>query len=136
VLNSVRTVRAQALADQFLGVRLTSEELSALDRFGKSQGLAHRSDAVRYLVKAAEKSPRATPELPVGLITQLDELVEDGWAKDLDGALTLVLTLGLAELSRLHTERLPALKRAARSGAEKRAERRRAEREGRGLLER
>ena len=117
-------------------MRLTQAELDGLDRFRHEQGLGTRSDAVRRLLRLAGSPTPGGPELPVGLVAQLEELVEDGWAKGPDEALTLVLTLGHAELSRLHTERLPALRRAARSAAEKRAERRKAERGGRGLLER
>lgn len=130
------TATATARAGYFLGVRLTAEEVERLDRFGRSRGLLSRSDAVRALVRAAEEMSGERPELPVGLQARLDEIVEDGWARDLDGALTLVLTMGLAELSRVHTERAPALRKAARDGAEQRAHRRGADRQGRGLLER
>ena len=123
-------------ATAFLGVRLSAEEVAALDRLRTTLGLPNRSEVVRHMVRSAQEPVTHLPELPVGLVTQLEEIVEDGWAKDAGEALTLVLTLGLAELSRLHTERLPALRRAARTAAEKRADRRRAERGGRGLLER
>ena len=132
----MRTAKAAARADHFLGVRLTAEEVERLDRFGQSRDCPSRSDAVRARVRAAEESIAERPELPVGLQTRLEEIVEDGWARDLDGALTLVLTMGLAELSRVHTERAPALRDAARDGAARRAHRRNVDRQGRGLLER
>ncbi|MGI0132676.1 MAG: hypothetical protein ACREDK_06260 [Thermoplasmata archaeon] len=132
----MRTADTAARADHFLGVRLTAEEMERLDRFGRSRDLSHRSDAVRALVRAADGLVAGRPELPVGLQTRLEEIVEDGWARDLDGALTLVLTMGLAELSRVHTERAPALRNAARDGANRRAQRHRADRRGAGLLER
>jgi hypothetical protein len=132
----VRTAKAAARADHFLGVRLTVEEVEQLDRFGQSQNLPTRSDAVRALVRAADGEAKDRVELPVGLQAHLEEVVEDGWARDMDGALTLVLSMGFVELSRLHSEKVPALRKAAREGAQRRAGRRGAEREGRGLLER
>lgn len=131
----MRNARATAPADYFLGVRLTQAELTELDRFGATEGRKSRSDAVRALVARAARAVGPTgPELPVGLASQLDTIVEDGWARDQNEALTLVLTLGLSELARLHSERLPALRRTARESAERRGGRRRADREGRGLL--
>ena len=132
----MRTARASARADRFLGVRLTIEELSTLDRYGESQGVTHRSDAVRRLIRSALEAPRQTPELPVSLQSQLEELVTQGWASDLDAALTLVLTRGLEQLSEVIDERFAAFERTAKSLADKRAQRRRADREGQGLLER
>jgi len=130
----VRTARADAPATRFLGVRLTAEEASLLDRIRTTRGLPNRSDAVRQLVRQAAE-PRPTGlELPATLRNELEELVEDGYARDLDGALTLVLHLGLAELVRTHSERLPSLRASARSAGERKAGRRRADREGRGLL--
>jgi hypothetical protein len=117
-------------------VRLSREELSTLDRYGESQGVTHRSDAVRRLIRSALEPPRQTPELPVSLQSQLEELVAQGWASDLDAALTLVLTRGLEQLSEVIDERFAVFERTARSLADKRAQRRRADREGRGLLER
>jgi len=75
-------------------------------------------------------------ELPATLRNELEDLVEDGYARDLDGAITLVLTLGIRELARTHDEHVPALRDRARSASERRAGRHRAEREGRGLLRR
>ena len=115
---------------------MTPEELERLDRFGQSQGSSSRSDAVRALVRAADRVALGQPEIPVGLQTHLEEIIEDGWARDMGEALTLVLTMGFEGLSRLHTEKVPALRKAARDGAARRAGRRGAEREGRGLLER
>jgi hypothetical protein len=132
----LRTSRATVPADHFLGVRLTGEEIALLDRFRESRELATRSDAVRALVRAADRLARGVPDLPVGLQSRLEELIEDGYANNLDGALTLVLTYGLDEVGRVHTERLDALRKGARDTAERRQTRRRADREGRGLLER
>jgi hypothetical protein len=132
----VRTANSSTRADRFLGVRLTPEELERLDRFGQSQGSSSRSDAVRELVRAADRVALGQPEIPVGLQAHLEEIIEDGWARDMGEALTLVLTMGFEGLSRLHTEKVPALRKAARDGAARRAGRRGAEREGRGLLER
>lgn len=123
--------------ERFLGVRLTREEVDALDRYGAALGLSNRSDAVRRLVRdAGEGTTKTALELPTTLHGRLEEAVEDGLASDVDGALTLVVTLGLAELSRLHAERWSALRAAARDASERRRQRRQADREGRGLLER
>ena len=120
----------------FLGVRLTSEEVERLDQFQKSREVATRSDAVRLLVRQSIAPPRAPLEFPVSLQGGLEDVVEDGWARTIDEAVTLVATLGLQELSRLHAERLPALRRAARETAGRSERRRRADREGRELLDR
>jgi Arc/MetJ-type ribon-helix-helix transcriptional regulator len=98
--------------------------------------LASRSEVVRQLVAEAEESPPTVGPLPVSLETELDQIVEDGYAADRSGALVLALTLGFAELSRIHTERLPALRREARVGKERREVRKGVDREGRGLLRR
>ncbi len=132
----MRTARAEAPATRFLGVRLTAEEESLLDRFRTDRALASRSEAVRVLVKEAARPRPDGLELPVTLRAKLEELVEEGYARDLDGAVTLVLHLGLVELARTHTERLPSLRGAAREASERSADRRRADREGRGLLRR
>jgi len=132
----VRTARAEAPATHFLGVRLTSEEESLLDQFRTSRELATRSDAVRALVREGVEARPTGLELPVTLRAKLEELVEDGYARDLDGAVTLVLHLGLAELARTHTERLPSLRENARAANERTSGRNRADREGRGLLRR
>ncbi|MCI4346983.1 MAG: ribbon-helix-helix domain-containing protein [Thermoplasmata archaeon] len=132
----MRTANSAARADRFLGVRLTPEELERLDRFGQSQRSPSRSEAVRALVRAADQVALGQPEIPVGLQHHLEEIIEDGWAHDMGEALTLVRSMGFRELSRLHSEQMPALRKAARDGAARRAGRRGAEREGRGLLER
>jgi Ribbon-helix-helix protein, copG family len=131
----VRTAATPGLT-QFLGVRLTDEELRQLDEFQRARGIATRSDAVRKLVRdAAEVAPPAPP-LPLTVQRELEEMVEDGWARNEEGALTLLATLGLQELSRLHADRMPALRGAARASRERHPARRKADREGRGLLER
>ncbi len=129
----MRTTRA-APATYFLGVRLTSEEESLLERFRTDQGLATRSDAVRSLVRGAGASSDSAIELPATLRNELEELVEDGYVRDLEGAVALVVTLGIRELARTHAEHVPSLRDRARSTHERRANRRRADREGRGLL--
>jgi hypothetical protein len=119
----------------FLGVRLTSEETSLLDQFRTANELPDRSAAVRALLRVGG-APAAGVELPATLKAELEEIVEEGYARDLDGAVAAVLTLGLGELARTHTERMPALRDRARSLSERQRNRRRADREGRGLLRR
>ena len=132
----MRTARIQNPAGRFLGVRLSAEESELLEQFREAHGRASRSDAIRALVRGASATPVEAPELPTSLSSQLEELVEDGWANSRDEALTLVVTLGLQELSRVHVERKAALRDAAQRLAERREARRRADRGGRGLLER
>lgn len=116
-------------------MRLSEEDLALLDRFRESQKLPTRTDAVRALVRAADRLARGVPDLPVGLHARLEELIEDGYANTMDGALTLVLTYGLDEVGRTHTDRRASLRKAARETAERRQTRRRADRGGRELLE-
>jgi len=130
----VRTVRADAPATRFLGVRLTLEEEALLEQFRTSNELRTRSEAVRALVRGASEPRPADVAVPATLRNELEEIVEDGYSRDLDSAVTLVLTLGLSELGRIHAERLAALREHARSSAGRRENRRRADREGRGLL--
>ncbi|HYK92954.1 MAG TPA: ribbon-helix-helix protein, CopG family [Thermoplasmata archaeon] len=131
----MRPARSTVPADRFLGVRLTFEELEQLDQFRERSGAPTRSDAIRALVRAAERIASETPELPPTVQGELEQLVEDGLARDLPTALGTVVTLGLQEFARVYAERLPALRRAAREGADRRASRRRADREGRRLLD-
>jgi len=118
----------------FLGVRLTPEETSLLDQFRTANDLPDRSAAVRALLRRAGGAPASGVELPTTLRAELEEVVEEGYARDLDGAVATVLTLGLGELARTHTERMPALRDRARSLSDRKRDRRRADREGRGLL--
>ena len=134
MLNAVRTARADAPAIRFLGVRLTLEEESLLEQFRSTNELPNRSEAVRALVRGATDARPAEVSVPTTLRNEIEELVEDGYARDLDSAVTLVLTLGLGELGRIHAERLAALREHARTSAGRREGRRRADREGRGLL--
>lgn len=134
MLNIVRTARAEAPATRFLGVRLTVEEESLLEQFRSTNELPNRSEAVRALVRRATDAHPAEIPVPTTLRNELEEIVEDGYTRDLDSAVTLVLTLGLGELGRIHAERLAALRDHARSSAGRREGRRRADREGRGLL--
>ena len=130
----MRNARADAPATRFLGVRLTLEEESLLDGLQRDHGLSTRSEAVRELVRTASEPRPGTVELPPTVLGELEELVEDGYARDLEGAIALVAGLGLSELARTHSDRLPALRERARSVKERREGRRRADREGRGLL--
>jgi len=130
----VRTARATAPATRFLGVRLTAEEESLLERFRSDHDLPSRSDAIRALLREAGSSRAPAPDVPVTLRAELEELVEDGYARDVEGALALAVTLGIGELSRTHTERRGALRDHARQSRERSESRRRADREGRGLL--
>jgi hypothetical protein len=130
----VRNARVSAPAVHFLGVRLTEEEVGLLDQYRHTQQKATRSDAVRSLVRSGAQPPAAPLELPAALRAALEELVEDGWASDVHGAIELTVTMGLRELARLHAEDIPALRAAARASEERRKGRRRADREGRGLL--
>jgi hypothetical protein len=132
----VRTARELPRSDHFLGVRLTAEEIEQLDRFRTRSASPTRSDAVRALVRESEKVGAGATEIPVGLLAKLEEVVEDGWVSDLDGAVTLLLTLGLGEFTRLHAERLPKLRQTARDGADRRRDRGQLDRKGRGLLDR
>ena len=130
----MRNTQARAPTSRFLGVRLTSEEQALLDEFQRAHDLPTRSDAVRSLVRASGEPRPGSVELPPTLRGELEEIVENGYARDLEGAIALVTSLGLTELARTHSERLPALHEHARSVNERREGRRRADREGRGLL--
>jgi Arc/MetJ-type ribon-helix-helix transcriptional regulator len=130
----VRTARAEAPATCFLGVRLTLEEESLLEQFRTTNELPNRSEAVRALVRGATDARPADVSVPATLRNELEELIEDGYARDMDSAVTLVLTLGMGELGRIHAERLAALRDHARNSSSRREGRRRADREGRGLL--
>ena len=130
----MRNARADAPATRFLGVRLTPEEESLLDSFRQARGLSTRSDAVRALVRSASEPRSGSVSVPPTLEGELEELVENGYARDLEGAVALSTGLGLAELARTHSERLPALRERARAVKDRREGRKRADREGRGLL--
>jgi Arc/MetJ-type ribon-helix-helix transcriptional regulator len=131
----VRKARA-APATHFLGVRLTSEEESLLEQFRTTNELPNRSEAVRALVRDASGALANRIELPVTVEAELEDLVEKGYARDLESAVDIVLHLGLGELTRTHVDRMPALADQARASAERRRVRFRADREGRGLLRR
>jgi hypothetical protein len=117
-------------------VRLNLEEASLLERFRTENDLANRSEAVRALVRGTAERRAAYVEIPATLRNEIEEAVEDGYALDLNGAVTLVLNLGVRELARTHRDDVPALREKAASAAERRRDRRRADREGRGLLRR
>ena len=132
----MRTADAPASPTAFLGVRLSTEEIERLDRFQREQELPTRSDAVRALVRAAGRISEARLELPAALDLELEELAADGFAGNKDAALAVVLNLGLAELSKTHGERLPAVHRAAKDLGDRSKARRDADRLGRERLER
>jgi Arc/MetJ-type ribon-helix-helix transcriptional regulator len=117
-------------------VRLTIEEEALLDQFRQTREFASRSEAVRALVREAAKERPGGAELPATLRNELEELVGEGYAPDYDGALALAVHLGISELARTHGERMSALRNHARATSERREGRRRADREGRGLLRR
>jgi hypothetical protein len=122
---------------RFLGVRLADDELRNLDDFQRRSGSATRSDAVRALVREfARPREELAATLPVSVRAEIEELVEDGWAQDEEAALALLVAFGLREFTRLHAERVPALRGAAQRLADRRRARRRAEGAGRRLLER
>jgi hypothetical protein len=123
-------------ASYFLGVRLGPEEVRRLDRIVATRGLSNRSEAIRALLRDADERATSGGAVPPTIEAQLEDLVEDGWFGDVQGALTALMTSGLRDFARLHGEDLPALKRAARDVNERRRARRRWNREGRGLLER
>ncbi len=130
----MRTARADAPATRFLGVRLTLEEEALLEQFRSENELANRSEAVRALVRRATEARPPDVALPVTLRHELEDLIEEGYVQSLDSAVTLLVNLGLTEMERIHAERLAALREHARASAARRESRRRADREGRGLL--
>ena len=132
----MRSTGAPTSPTAFLGVRLTTEELERLDQFQRSQECPTRSDAVRALVRAADRLSEARLELPRALDLEITEVAVDGFAGDRDAALAVVLNLGLAELSKTHGERWTNLRRAAKDLSERDAARRGADREARERLER
>jgi|SRR5579871_4119377 len=132
----MRSADAPASPTAFLGVRLTAEELARLDQFQRSLEYPTRSDAVRALVRAADRLSEEQLELPAALDLELEELAVDGFAGNKDAALAVVLNLGLAELAKTHGERWATLRRAAKDLADRDATRRGAERAGRERLER
>lgn len=130
----MRTAREHSRSDRYLGVRLSSEELEQLDRYQVRSTSPTRSDAVRALVRASDRPAPGGLELPVTTLAKLEEIVADGWVKDLDGAVSLVLGLGLNEFGRLHAERLPRARQVAREAADAKRNRDEIDRKGRGLL--
>lgn len=119
---------------RFLGVRLTLEEARRLDELRATRGLASRSDAVRALLREGPREATGAVDLPVTRRRELESLVEEGYFTTVQAALEHALEAGLAELVRTHTEGFSALRRHAREARGERDGRRRADREGRGLL--
>jgi Arc/MetJ-type ribon-helix-helix transcriptional regulator len=131
----VRSTEPPSQPTQFLGVRLTPEEIDRLDRLQRELESPSRSDAVRALLRAADRISTPRLELPAAIEAQLDELVDDGWAASRGEALTLTLSLGLSEFAKVQSERMPALHRRAKDLGDRSRSRRDADREGRDLLE-
>ncbi len=129
----MRTDRPTTTASRFLGVRLTEEEETLLEDFRKAREFSNRSEAVRVLVRESVERRERAFDLPVTLRAEVESLVEDGIVRSLESGIDLLVTLGLAELGRTH-DRVTQLRAHARSEATRRESRRRADREGRGLL--
>ncbi len=119
---------------RFLGVRLTSEEAALLERLRSDRNLKSRSAAVRQLLREASAPRGDGPELPVTRRRELEELVEDGYFTSVSAALESALEAGLRDLVANHREGLDELRRRARELRARGDRRRRADREGRGLL--
>lgn len=128
--------RTTVRADRFLGVRLTAEELATLDQWKEVSQSTTRSDAIRALVRSAGARPLDTPELPPTVRAELEQLVEDGYARDFIAAFDQVIEAGLGEVGRTHAERLPRMRGVARGFSDRAQARKRAEHEGRRLLDR
>ena len=131
----MRSASASSHPTAYLGVRLTPEELERLDRFQRSQECPTRSDAVRALVRAADRLSEARLELPVALDLEIEELAADGYAGNKDAALAVVLHLGLAELTKTHGERIAGTRRNVRELRDRKAARIGADREAQERLE-
>jgi hypothetical protein len=115
---------------------LTSEELRLLDDFAVREQSRNRSEAVRSLVRSAGEPPRDAVPIPLQVRAELETIVDDGWAPNVEAALVAVLTSGLEAFARTHAETLPRLRRQARENVERGERRRQADHEGRGRLER
>lgn len=124
-------------ASRFLGVRLTTEEERRLEQFRAAHQLPNRSEAVRQLLAASSEAPAGTTvELPPTRQRELEGLVEDGFFTSVQAAAEYALEVGLAAIVATHTEGFAALRRHARAVRDEKDQRRRADREGRGLLRR
>ncbi|MGI0067754.1 MAG: ribbon-helix-helix domain-containing protein [Thermoplasmata archaeon] len=121
---------------RFLGVRLSIEEEGRLEEFRRARGFSNRSEAVRALVREGAEDRRGAADLPITLRGELEELVEDGYARSVTEALSVAVSYGLAEIARQHGERWTELRSHARDLASPRRGRDAADREGRGLLRR
>ena len=121
---------------RFFGVRLSPEEDARLETYRAERQLPNRSEAVRDLLRAGVGAGTTAVELPVTRLRELEELVEDGYFSTTAAALESALEAGLRELIANHRDGLAELRRHARSLGERRDGRRRADREGRGLLRR
>ena len=142
----VKRVQSPERLGLFLGVRLSSEEAEALDRWVRAGKFRSRSDAVRHLIRGADpealvptsgspKKDRPGPgTVPVSLMALLEEMVEDGWANSLDDALSKALDRGLTELAVDHGERLRKAREIARELRDRRTARRKASNRGERLL--
>lgn len=129
----MRTDRPPTTASRFLGVRLTEEEETLLDNFRRARQFSNRSEAVRVLVRESAEQREFAFDLPATLQAEVEALVEDGVFKSRESAIDALVTLGIGELGRTH-ERVSQIRAHARNEAARRETRRRADREGRGLL--
>lgn len=130
----MRSAPTRETQDRFLGVRLTTEELRLLDDYAAREQSRNRSDAVRSLVRSTGGPSRDAVAIPLQVRAELETIVEDGWAPNVEAALVAVLTPGLEAFARAHSETLDRLREKARENADRRERRRQAEREGQGRL--
>jgi hypothetical protein len=123
----------------YLGVRLSDEELRMLDELVSARGFAHRSDAIRRLLREASEPPAPSPApahgtpltVPVSLARELEREVDDGWALTPEEALAKALELGLGELARQREERRTRSRESARQLQREETDRKGATRAGR-----
>lgn len=85
-----------------VGFRLSADEARTLDKLVESWGTKTRSEALRVLLHNAAKFHQPSDEafeLPPTLRTELENLVEEGWAHEIRSALAMVVNRGLDGLS-------------------------------------
>jgi hypothetical protein len=114
-----------------VGVRLSEDERFLLDRLAILWGLSNRSEVLRELIRRGREFPspgQETLELPPTLLTNLEEMVEDGWANSLNDALARTVDRGLSVLSQEYAARGEQSRQVARAAHERRAVRKASER--------